>query len=86
MRMLALRVVLPLLLVVLAKVIVSLKVPTAKALAFVVLMDAVTLVLAPGASVPLVADKFSHACVFDAVQFIEPVPVLLNAYTLLEGE
>jgi hypothetical protein len=49
------------------------------------LIDAVTVVVAPAASVPLAADKVTHVCVFDAVQLIEAVPVFVSVYAWLDG-
>jgi hypothetical protein len=40
---------------------------------------------APAASVPPVADKFTHDCTFDAVQFIGAVPVFVSVYAWLDG-
>jgi hypothetical protein len=42
------------------------------------LTDAVTVVFAPAASVPPADDKVTHAAAFDAVQFIEAVPVFVT--------
>jgi hypothetical protein len=42
------------------------------------LIDAVTVVFAPAASVPPVADKVTHDATFDAVQFIGAVPVFVS--------
>ena len=39
------------------------------------LIEAVTVVVAPGAKVPLVDDRVTHAWPFDAVQLIEIPPV-----------
>jgi len=49
------------------------------------LIDAVTVVLAPAASVPPVADKVTHDAAFDAVQFIGAVPVFASVYAWLDG-
>jgi hypothetical protein len=49
------------------------------------LIDAVTVVVAPAASVPPVADKVTQVCPFDAVQFIEAVPVFVSVYAWLDG-
>jgi hypothetical protein len=40
--------------------------------------ETVTVVEAPGASVPAVAESVTHGCVFAAVQLIEPVPRFLS--------
>jgi len=40
---------------------------------------------APAASVPPVADKVTHDCVFVADQFIEAVPVFVSVYDRLDG-
>ena len=50
------------------------------------LIEAVTVAVAPAASVPAVADKVTHVCVFAAVQFIEAVPVFVSVYAWLDGE
>jgi hypothetical protein len=49
------------------------------------LVDAVTVAVTPAASVPLVDDKVTHEATFDAVQFIEAVPVFLSVYIWLTG-
>jgi hypothetical protein len=49
------------------------------------LIDAVTVAVAPAASVPPAADKVTHVCVFDAVQLIEAVPVFVSVYAWLDG-
>ena len=41
--------------------------------------------VAPAASVPPAADKVTHVCTFDAVQFIEAVPVFVTVYDWLDG-
>ena len=51
-------------------------------MAFVLIL-AVTLVLAPALSVPLVAESVSQLAVLLAVQASAPAPVLLNVYTWL---
>jgi hypothetical protein len=48
-------------------------------------IDAVTVAVAPAASVPPVTDKVTHVCPFDAVQFIEAVPVFVSVYARLDG-
>jgi len=48
-------------------------------------IDTVTVVFAPAASVPPVADKVTHDATFVAVQFIEAVPVFVTVYVTLEG-
>jgi hypothetical protein len=40
---------------------------------------------APAASVPPVADKVTHDCTFDAVQFIGAVPVFVSVYDRFDG-
>ena len=49
------------------------------------MIDAVTVAVAPAASVPPAADKVTHVCTFDAVQFIEAVPVFVTVYDWLDG-
>jgi hypothetical protein len=49
------------------------------------LIDAVTVVFAPAASVPPAADKVTHDATFDAVQFIGAVPVFVTVYDWLDG-
>ena len=49
------------------------------------LIDAVTVVFAPAASVPPVADKVTHDCTFEAVQFIGAAPVFVTVYDWLAG-
>jgi len=49
------------------------------------LIDAVTVAVAPAASVPPVADKVTHDATFDAVQVIEAVPVFVSVYAWLTG-
>jgi hypothetical protein len=49
------------------------------------LIDAVTVVFAPAASVPPVADKVTHDCAFDAVQSIGEPPVFVIVYDRLDG-
>ena len=61
-------------LVVSVKVIVSLYVFGLRLLALL-LMEAVTVVVAPAFKVPLVAERVTQACVFEAVQLIEVPPV-----------
>jgi hypothetical protein len=48
-------------------------------------IDTVTGVPAPAASVPPAADKVTHDCTFDAVQFIGAVPVFVSVYDWLDG-
>ena len=67
------RVVLPFPLVVFVKLTVSLYVFGARLLALL-LIDTVTVVLAPDANVPLVLDRLTHACPFEAVQLSELPP------------
>jgi hypothetical protein len=49
------------------------------------LIDAVTVVFAPAASVPPAADKVTHDATFDAVQFMEAAPVFVSVYDWLDG-
>ena len=49
------------------------------------LMETVTVVLAPAASVPLVEERLTQVCTFEAVQFIELPPVFCSVYPWLEG-
>jgi hypothetical protein len=63
----------PLLFVVFVKVTVSLCHPAARLVA-VLLINAVTIVLAPDASVPLVDDSVTHGWVTPAVQMIDVGP------------
>jgi hypothetical protein len=53
-------------------------VPLAARLFALALIDAVTVAVAPAASVPTAADKVTHDCAFDAVQFIGEVPVFVT--------
>ena len=80
----ALRVVLPVPLVVFVNVIVPEKFPAASALAeaFTVAMS---VVLAPAASVPPVLEMSSHAAVFAAVQLTEAMPEFVMVYVRLFG-
>ena len=48
-------------------------------------IDAVTVAVAPAASVPAVADKVTHDCAFDAVQFIGAVPAFVSVYDWVDG-
>ena len=68
------RVVLPALFVVLVKVTVSPYVFGVRLLA-VLLIDTVTVVVAPAVKVPPVLDSVTHAAVFEAVQFNDVPPV-----------
>jgi hypothetical protein len=49
------------------------------------LIDAVTVVDAPAASVPPVDDRVTHDCVFPAVQLSEAPPVFVTVYAWLDG-
>src|SRR5512134_1241968 len=49
------------------------------------LIDAVTVVFAPAASVPPADDSVTHDCTFDAVQLIDVPPVFVNVYCWLDG-
>jgi len=60
-------------------------VPLAARLFAPALIDAVTVVAAPAASVPPVADNVTHVCVFAAVQFIGALPVFVTVYDWLAG-
>jgi hypothetical protein len=42
------------------------------------LIETVTVVLAPAARVPLVEERVVHGCPFEAVQLIELLPVFCN--------
>jgi len=61
-------------------------VPLAARLFAPALIDAVTVVVAPAASVPPAADKVTHDATFVAVQFIGAVPVFVTVYDTLDGE
>ena len=78
------RVVLPVALVALVKVTVSLKEPTFKVLALA-LIEAVTVVLAPAARVPLVVLRSTQLAVLAAVQSMSVLPGLLSVYCSDEG-
>ncbi len=71
------RVVFPLLFVTFVKVTVSVKVPPARLFAFA-LMLATTVALAPGASVPLVAESVTQFADFAAVQSMGELPELVT--------
>jgi hypothetical protein len=49
------------------------------------LIETVTLVLAPAANVPLVADRLTQVAVFVTNQSNAAVPLLVNVYTWLDG-
>ena len=49
------------------------------------LIETVTVVLAPPANVPLVAESVSQLAVLLAVQFMDAPPLLLNVYVWLIG-
>jgi hypothetical protein len=49
------------------------------------LTDAVTVVVAPAASVPPVDDRVTHVCPFDADQVIGAVPAFFSVYATLDG-
>jgi hypothetical protein len=53
-------------------------VPLAARLFAPALIDAVTVAVAPAASVPPVDDKVTHDCVFVADQFIGALPVFVT--------
>jgi hypothetical protein len=48
-------------------------------------IDAVTVAVAPAASVPPADDKVTHVCVFAAVQVIDVPPVFVSVYDALDG-
>src|SRR5258708_177018 len=77
-------IVLPPPLVVLVNVMVSEYVLGARPLALP-LSEAVTVVLAPAASEPLVAESVSQLAVLAALQFTDPEPILFRVYVLLDG-
>ena len=70
-------VVFPLPLVVLVKLTVSLYGPAVRLLA-PLLIETVTVVLAPAANVPLAEDRLTHDWPLEAVQLIELPPVFCN--------
>ena len=55
-------------------------------MAFAVLIEAVTVVVAPAASVPLVLERVSQLTALPTVQLIVPVPLFESVQVMLEGE